>query len=137
MRELLVADQPLPLIMTTLFPIGDAYITIDRETGKSLTKDFTGPFHRPRTQSIRTAFDERFADISGVIWSRVGSATSRVEAPADLSQPLMQVPLATSWGVWDRELSSPRGRVGGQRHPMPQRRHHDDVPECPLAPSVP
>jgi hypothetical protein len=29
-----VADQPLPLIMTTLFPIGDAYITIDRETGR-------------------------------------------------------------------------------------------------------
>ncbi len=31
-----VAEQPLPLIMTTLFPIGDAYITIDRDTGDVL-----------------------------------------------------------------------------------------------------
>ncbi|WP_204317133.1 hypothetical protein, partial [Klebsiella aerogenes] len=35
-----VADQPLPLIMTTLFPIGDAYITIDRETGNVVDEGF-------------------------------------------------------------------------------------------------
>ena len=70
-----VADQPLPLIMTTLFPIGDAYITIDRETGNVVDEGFhPAPFiDRERNPIPRTAFlDERFADISGVIWSRVG-----------------------------------------------------------------
>src|SRR3569832_1344539 len=70
-----VADQPLPLIMTTLFPIGEAYITIDRETGNVVDEGFhPAPFiDRERNPIPRTAFlDERFADISGVIWSRVG-----------------------------------------------------------------
>ena len=31
-----VDEQPLPLIMTTLFPIVDAYITIDRDTSDVL-----------------------------------------------------------------------------------------------------
>ena len=35
-----VSEQPLPLIMTTLFPIGDAYVTIDRETGDVLAEGF-------------------------------------------------------------------------------------------------
>jgi len=110
-----VADQPLPLIMTTLFPIGDAYITIDRETGNVVDEGFhPAPFiDRERNPIPRTAFlDERFADISGVIWSRVGLGNlSRRSRPLTYVHiPLAQVPLATSWGVWDREfVITPRG----------------------------
>ena len=110
-----VADQPLPLIMTTLFPIGDAYITIDRETGNVVDEGFhPAPFiDRERNPIPRTAFlDERFADISGVIWSRVGLGNlSRRSRPLTyVHNPLAQVPLATSWGVWDREfVITPRG----------------------------
>ena len=110
-----VAEQPLPLIMTTLFPIGDAYITIDRETGDVVEEGFhPAPFiNRERNPIPRTAFlDERFADISGVIWSRVGLGNlSRQGRPLTyVHNPLAQVPLPINWGVWDREfVISPRG----------------------------
>lgn len=61
--------------MTSLFPIGDAFVTIDRETGNVVEEGFhPAPFiARERDPIPRTAFlDERFADISGVLWSRVG-----------------------------------------------------------------
>jgi len=104
-----VAEQPLPLIMTTLFPIGDAYITIDRESGDVVDEGFhPAPFiDRERNPIPRTAFlDERFADISGVIWSHVGLGNlSRRPRPLTyVHNPLAQVPLATNWGVWDREF---------------------------------
>jgi hypothetical protein len=107
-----VAEQPLPLIMTTLFPIGDAYITIDRATG-----DVEEGFHaaplidRERNPIPRTAFlDERFADVSGVIWSRVGlgNMSRRVRPITYVHNPLAQVPLPTSWGIWDREFVATR-----------------------------
>lgn len=110
-----VAEQPLPLIMTTLFPIGDAYITIDRETGDVVEEGFhPAPFiNRERNPIPRTAFlDDRFADISGVIWSRVGlgNLSRRTRPLTYVHNPLAQVPLETSWGVWDREfVITPRG----------------------------
>ena len=108
-----VAEQPLPLIMTTLFPIGDAYITIDRETSDVLEEGFHAAplIHRERNPIPRTAFlDERFTDISGVIWSRVGLGnTSRQVRPITyVHNPLAQVPLPTNWGVWDREFVTTR-----------------------------
>jgi len=111
----IIAISARPLIMTTLFPIGDAYITIDRETGNVVDEGFhPAPFiDRERNPIPRTAFlDERFADISGVIWSRVGLGNlSRRSRPLTyVHNPLAQVPLATSWGVWDREfVITPRG----------------------------
>lgn len=104
-----VAEQPLPLIMTTLFPIGDAFITIDRDTGDVLDEGFHAApmIHRERNPIPRTAFlDERFADISGVIWSRVGLGNlSRQARPITyVHNPLAQVSLPTNWGIWDREF---------------------------------
>lgn len=104
-----VAEQPLPLIMTTLFPIGDAFVTIDRETGNVLEEGFhPAPFiARERNPIPRTAFlDERFADISGVIWSRIslGNPSRRVRPITYVHNPLAQVPLPVAWGVWDREF---------------------------------
>lgn len=108
-----VPEQPLPLITTTLFPIGDAYITIDRATGEVVGQGFhpAPVINRERDPIPRTAFlDERFADISGVIWSRVGlGQMSRVVRPITyVHNPLAQVPLPISWGVWDREFVTVR-----------------------------
>ena len=110
-----VAEQPLPLIMTTLFPIGDAYITIDRATGDVVEEGFHAAplIARERNPIPRTAFlDERFADVSGVIWSRVGlgNLSRQVRPITYLHNPLAQVPLPTNWGVWDREfVTTPQG----------------------------
>ena len=104
-----VAEHPLPLIMTTLFPIGDAYVTIDPETGHVLDEGFHAApvIHREGNPIPRNAFlEERFSDISGVIWSRVGlGCLSRKIRPLTyVHNPLADVPLPMNWGVWDREF---------------------------------
>lgn len=109
----LVAEQPLPLIMTTLFPIGNAYVTIDRHTGDVVEEGFHAAplIHRERNPIPRTAFlDERFADISGVIWSRLGlgNLSRQVRPITYVHNPLAQVPLPRNWGVWDREFVTTR-----------------------------
>ncbi|RUX29321.1 hypothetical protein EOA23_13975 [Mesorhizobium sp. M2A.F.Ca.ET.042.01.1.1] len=110
-----VSEQPLPLIMTTLFPIGDAFIAIDRGTGAVVEEGFhPAPLiERERNPIPRTAFlDQRFADISGVIWSRVslGNLSRRVRPLTYVHNPLAQVPLPARWGIWDREfVATPEG----------------------------
>lgn len=104
-----VPEQPLPLIMSTLFPIGDAYITIDPESGDVVDEGFHPAtfINRERNPIPRTAFlDERFAYISGVIWSRIGlgNPSRRTRPLTYVHNPLAQVPLTTNWGVWDREF---------------------------------
>lgn len=108
-----VSEHPLPLIMTTLFPIGDAYVTINRDTGDVLEEGFHAApvIQRERNPIPRTAFlDERFADISGVIWSRIGigNLSRQVRPITYVHNPLAQVPLTTHWGVWDREFVTTR-----------------------------
>lgn len=110
-----VTEKPLPLIMSTLFPIGDAYITIDRETEEVVDEGFhAAPFiHRDRNPIPRTAFlDERFAHVSGVIWSRIslGNLSRRSRPLTYVHNPLAQVLLPINWGVWDREfVTTPQG----------------------------
>lgn len=99
--------------MTTLFPIGDAFITIDRETGEVVEEGFHAAhfIQREGDPIPRTAFlDERFANISGVIWSRIGIGNlSRQVRPITYAHnPLAQVPLPKKWGVWDREFVTTR-----------------------------
>jgi len=110
---ILVAEQPLPLIMTTLFPIGDAYVTMDRETGYIIDEGFRASplMQRERDPISRAAFlDERFADISGVIWSRIGigNLSRQIRPMTYVHNPLAQIPLALNWGVWDREFVTTR-----------------------------
>lgn len=110
-----VAEQPLPLIMTTLFPIGDAYVTVDRETGDVLEEGFHAAplIQRERNPIPRTAFlDPRFAHISGVIWSRIGisNLARQVRPITYVHNPLAETPLPPNWGVWDREfMTTQRG----------------------------
>ena len=94
--------------MSSLFPIGDAYITIDRETGELVDQGF---HHAPEIarQGVpipRTAFlNDSFADVSGVLWSRVslGNLSRKVRPLTYVHNPLAKHPLPTRWGVWDRE----------------------------------
>ncbi|MFT4933976.1 MAG: hypothetical protein ACI9LT_000649 [Pseudoalteromonas distincta] len=132
-----VAEQPLPLIMTTLFPIGDAFITIDRETGNVLEEGFhPAPLiQRERNPIPRTAFlDERFADISGVIWSRIslGNLSRRLRPITYVHNPLAQTPLPSNWGIWDREfVTTPQGdqwEANDILAQAPARKRHDDSP---------
>lgn len=104
-----VTEQPLPLIMSTLFPIGDAYITIDRETEEVVEEGFhpSPLIHRNRNPIPRTAFlEERFAHVSGVFWSRIslGNLSRRSRPLTYVHNPLAQVSLPTNWGIWDREF---------------------------------
>lgn len=108
-----VPDRPLPLIMTTLFPIGDAYITIDRATGDVVEEGFHAAPVIPRAAKPipRTAFlDPRFADISGVIWSRLGiGALSRQARPLTfVHNPLAETRIPENWGPWDCEFVTRR-----------------------------
>lgn len=114
-------EQPLPLVMTTLFPIGDAFITIDRDTGDVLEEGFhTAPLiHRERNPIPRTAFlDERFADISGVIWSRVGlgNLSRQIRPITYVHNPLALAPLPANWGIWDREFVTTLQDDGWESH---------------------
>ncbi len=104
-----VTERPLPLIMSTLFPIGDAYITIDRATGDVVEERYhPAPFIQRENGPIpRTAFhDNGFADISGVIWSRIGlgNLSRKIRPVTYVHNPHAQVPLPSNWGVWDREF---------------------------------
>ncbi len=102
-------EQPLPLIMTTLFPIGDEYVAIDRETFDVVETGFqTNHFIPSERRPIpRWAFlDERFADVSGVIWSRIGlgNCSRKIRPITYVHNPLARVSLAKKWGFWDREF---------------------------------
>lgn len=103
------SEHPLPLVMTTLFPIGDAYFTIDRDTGAVLEEGFhAAPVIQREGGAIpRSAFlDERFAHVSGVVWSRasIGNLSRDVRPITYVHNPMATIPLPTHWGVWDREF---------------------------------
>jgi hypothetical protein len=103
-----VTEDP-PLVMSSFFPIGDTYVTVDRETGDIVAQGFqAAPFIERQGEPIpRTAFlDERFADVSGVVWSRVRLGNiSRGSRPLTyVHNPLARRPLSRRWGIWDREF---------------------------------
>jgi hypothetical protein len=70
-----VGEEP-PLILSSLFPIGNAYVTINSETGELVEQGHESApvIERYGGEPIpRIAFlNERFADVSGVLWSRIG-----------------------------------------------------------------
>ncbi|EJN03518.1 hypothetical protein [Phyllobacterium sp. YR531] len=103
-----VSERP-PLIMSSLFPIGGAYITIDRETDEVVDQGFHAAPEIPRQGGPipRTAFlDPAFADVSGVLWSRVslGNLSRGTRPLTYVHNPLARHPLPVHWGVWDREF---------------------------------
>jgi hypothetical protein len=108
-----VSEDPVPLIMSAVFPIGDEFVSIDNETGAVVDQGFRMSLEIERQGSVvsRTAFlDEGFSPISGVIWSRIGIGNmSRAQRPLTLvHNPLAAIVMPSSWGVWDREFVTTR-----------------------------
>jgi leucyl-tRNA synthetase len=104
-----VPEGGLPLILSSVFPIGQEYVSIDRETGAVVGQGFEPSLtiSRQGDPIPRTAFiDGPFAHVSGVLWSRVSIGNmSRAERPLTfVHNPQSDVGLSQSWGVWDREF---------------------------------
>lgn len=102
-----VPEQP-PLIMSSLFPIGDAYVTVDRATGEVVDEGYhASPEIARRGPPVeRSAFlNPLFKDVSGVLWSRIslGNLSRKTRPLTYVHNPLATHPLPQRWGVWDRE----------------------------------
>lgn len=99
-------DPPLPL--TSLFPVGNEVVTVNRTTGDVVGYGFQ---HQPvlvreAGEIPRTAFTQQdHAIISAVLWSRIGLGNlSRKVRPLTLvHNPFARNPVAQGWGPWDRE----------------------------------
>lgn len=109
---LYATERPLPLIVSSVFPIGDAYVTLDRATGEVVGGGYEPSYQIERKGAAhgpipRTAFlDPTFVQISAVAWSRVSIGNmSSAERPLTLvHNPLAAVPMHQRWGCWDREF---------------------------------
>jgi hypothetical protein len=104
-----VPEGGLPLIMSCVFPIGEEFVTFDREHGGVIDRGFQDSLAIERGGSPipRTAFvTENFSHISGIIWSQISLGNmSRSQRPLTfVHNPLAVVPMPRSWGVWDREF---------------------------------
>lgn len=104
----------VPLIISSLFPIGPERVTVDFDTGEIIGREFehSATISRRHNDPIpRTGFvDGSFTHISGIIWSRVSIGNmSRDQRPLMyLHNPLADAPLCRNWGVWDREFVATR-----------------------------
>lgn len=103
-------ERPLPLIMSSVFPLGDEYVSISPENGEVVDHGFEQSLHIQRADGQvipRTAFlSDDFAHVSGVIWSRYSiGGMSREQRPLSLvHNPRATVQMTQGWGVWDREF---------------------------------
>ncbi|WP_057465844.1 hypothetical protein [Pseudovibrio sp. POLY-S9] len=109
-----VSEDP-PLILTSLFPLGDRYVTLDRVTGKILEEGYTDAPMIKRAGGVtpRTAFmDKQFAHISGVLWSRIGlgNLSRKVRPLHFVHNPLAEVSFPPNWDVWDNEFVATIGK---------------------------
>ncbi|MFD2265404.1 hypothetical protein ACFSM5_21050 [Lacibacterium aquatile] len=103
-----VFEVPLPPILNVLFPVGDAYITVNRLSGEVVNQGFhhSPVIERGQGEIPRTAFlVDNFSHVSGVIWSSVGlgNMSRKVRPISYVHNPRAQVALPLSWGIWDRE----------------------------------
>ena len=106
----LYASEDPPLVMSSLFPIGDQYVTVNSATGEVAEVGYQhAPVIERQGEDVpRTAFiDEQFSHISGVIWSRISLGNlSRENRPITLvHNPFAEVRLHEFWGPWDREFT--------------------------------
>lgn len=110
-----VSECPIPLIISSVFPIGDEYVTIDRETMAVVEQGFHPSLKilRKGPAVDRTAFlDEQFAHISGIVWSRIsiGNMSRTVRPLSFVHNPIASVKMQNAWGIWDKEfVTKPNG----------------------------
>lgn len=103
-----VATEDPPLIMSSLFPIGDAFVRVDRSSGAVVEEGYN---YDPMIEKLggqipRTAFSgPDFSHVSAVLWSRIGLGNlSRDVRPLTMvHNPFADVPVEKGWGPWDKE----------------------------------
>lgn len=106
-----------PLALSSVYPIGDEYLTVNAETLAIVGRGFQRSETIARKGGVipRSAFlDPLFAAISGLIWSRVSIGNmSRTERPLSLiHNHTATCPLPQRWGVWDREFVATENETG-------------------------
>lgn len=106
---MVVREQPWPLIVNCLFPIGNEYVTLNRVTNEVTSSGYrhASTIARANGDIAANAFiDPAYSAISGVVYSRVGiGQRDRTVRPLTLvHNPLAEVPLEHRWGPWDREI---------------------------------
>lgn len=111
------AGVGIPLALSSVFPIGDQYVTLSRESLEVLRGGYEHSFEIQRAcgEISRTAFlDETFAPVSGLIWSRVSIGNMRRgERPLSfIHNPMAQTAMPQRWGIWDREFVAVRNEEG-------------------------
>ncbi|MEQ1802610.1 MAG: hypothetical protein ABL989_11860 [Gammaproteobacteria bacterium] len=106
-----------PLALSSVYPIGDEYLTVNAETLEVVGRGFHRSETIPRKGEAipRSAFlDPLFAPISGLIWSRMSIGNmSRTQRPLSLiHNRTATCPLPQRWGVWDREFVASENESG-------------------------
>ena len=107
-RFAMVATEDPPLIMSCLFPIGAAFVRVDRISGEVVEEgyNYAPTIERQEGSIPRTAFSgPEFSHVSGVLWSRIGlSNLSRQVRPLTMvHNPYAEIPIDQGWGPWDKE----------------------------------
>ncbi len=100
----------LPLPASVLFPLGDEYITFDRETMEVVDGGFhfSEKIDRVGKSAVpRTAFQHpHFSQIAGLIWCTdlIGNFTHSAEGLVYFHNPLASTQLQQKWMGWPREF---------------------------------
>lgn len=108
------AGSGLPHAVTTVYPFGEEFITIDPETSEfvSFGHKYSGEIERKRKEGEdhkaipRTAFqNEYFAKIDGLIWSRrsTGNFLGNTDDLVFVHNQLSKRPLPKRWLDWSEE----------------------------------
>ena len=101
--------------VSAVFPIGNEYVRLDRETLDVVEQghQYSPEIERAKGAIPRTAFmDEQFSQVAGLIWSRVsiGNMSREARPLSYIHNPMATNPLAQRWGVWDREYHAEEGK---------------------------
>jgi hypothetical protein len=105
-----IPESGLPLIISTVFPLGAERVTINRHTREIVDQGFETSLTIPRGsgRSIpRTALLEGpFEHVSGLLWSRasIGNAMRAARPLTFVHNPRADVIMPQRWGPWDREF---------------------------------
>lgn len=114
----IIAGGPgIPLALSAVFPLGDEFVRIDRETMEVVDRGYEPSFEIPRENGAipRSAFlDGTLPHVSGLVWCRasIGNMDRRVRPLSLIHNPTSVRPMPQGWNVWDREFiaaESPEG----------------------------
>ncbi len=102
-----------PRAVTAAYPIGDQYVTFDRENLEVTETGFHPSFTISRTNSSdipRHSFlSPEFSQISGLIWSRISIGNGTSETPTDLTMihnHAAEIKFPINWASWANEYDT-------------------------------